>query len=208
MDEVIDEVTTVDEDDGQLVSALAAAPLTELLARVAAPSPAPGAGPAAAWTAALAASLLEMVLANELRREPGNAPGAQRRRDRARALRRQVLVLADTDVAAYRAVLEVRRERDVPGHAARLHEALSAAADPPLAIAEIAAEIAQMACAAARRVRGGVRGEAIAAVALGESAVAASAALVELNLGGDVDDPRLARVRTLSADAAAERART
>jgi formiminotetrahydrofolate cyclodeaminase len=197
----------LDEDYDGPVSALAAAPLTELLARDASPSPAPGAGPAAAWTAALAAALLEMVIANEQRREPGNAPGVQRRRNRALALRRQVLVLADTDVAAYRAVLEVRREGDVPGHAARLHEALSAAADPPLEIAEIAAEVARMAAEAARRVRGGVRGEAIAAVALGESAVAASAALVELNLGGDVGDPRLARVRTLAAEAAAERAR-
>jgi methenyltetrahydrofolate cyclohydrolase len=197
----------LDDGDDELASTLAAAPLTELLARVATPSPAPGAGPAAAWTAALAAALLEMVIANELRREPGNAPGAQRRCDRALALRRRVLLLADTDVAAYRTVLEVRREGDVAGHAARLHEALSAAADPPLAIAEIAAEIARMASEAARRVRGGVRGEAIAAVALGEAAVAASAALVELNLGGNIADPRLARIRALAAEAAGERAR-
>src|ERR1700722_8946197 len=91
---VIDDAVESDDDVDGPVSALAGAPLTELLARVASPSPAPGAGPAAAGPAALAAALLEMVIANELRREPGNAPGVQRRCNRALALRRQVLLLA------------------------------------------------------------------------------------------------------------------
>jgi formiminotetrahydrofolate cyclodeaminase len=148
-----------------------------------------------------------MAVATELRREPGDAPAARRRRDRAAALRAHALTLADTDVAAYRAVLDVRRERDLPGHAARLAEALSAAADPPVAIAEAAAEVARLAADAAGRARGGVRGEAIAAAVLGEASAAACVALVELNLGGSPDDSRLERVRALARGAGAERAR-
>ena len=155
----------------------------------------------------MAAALLEMTVGTELRREPGDAPAARRKRDRAAALRAQALALADTDVAAYRAVLDVRREGDLPGHAARLAQALSAAADPPVAIAETAAEVTRLAVGAARRARGGVRGEAIAAVLLGEASAAACVSLVELNLGGAPDDPRLERVRALAIAARDDRAR-
>jgi formiminotetrahydrofolate cyclodeaminase len=195
-----------ESNGGVTIGGLAERPLAELLERVAATAPAPGAGPAAAWTCALAAALLEMVVATELRREPGDAPAARRRRDRAAALRARALALADTDVSAYRAVLEVRRERDLPGHAARMAEALSAAADPPLAIAEAAAEVTRLAADAGRRARGGVRGEAMAAAVLGEAAAAACVGLVELNLGGAPDDSRLERVRALARAAGADRA--
>jgi formiminotetrahydrofolate cyclodeaminase len=145
-----------------------------------------------------------MVVATEVRREPGDAPAARRRRDRAAALRSRALELADTDVAAYRAVVDVRRERDLPGHADRLADALSAASDPPVAIAETAVEVTRLAAGAARRAHGGVRGEAIAAAVLGDAAAAACVALVELNLGGDPGDPRLERVRSLARGAGVE----
>jgi formiminotetrahydrofolate cyclodeaminase len=190
-----------------MTEVMAESSLSELLARLAGTAPAPGAGSAAAWTCALAAALLEMVLATEVRREPCDAPGARRRRDHAADLRARALVLADTDVAAYRAVLDVRREGDLPGHAARLQDALSAASDPPLAIPEAAAEVARLAADGARRLRGGIRGEAIAAAALAEGAASACVALVELNLAGRPDDPRLERVRTLAREAAASRVR-
>jgi formiminotetrahydrofolate cyclodeaminase len=193
---------------GVAMAGQAELPLRELLDRVAATAPAPGAGSAAAWTCALAAALLEMVLATELRREPGDAPAARRRRDRAAALRARALTLADTDVSAYRAVLDVRRERDLPGHAARLADALSAAADPPLAIAEAAAEVTRLAADAGLRARGGVRGEAMAAAVVGEAAAATCVALVELNLGGRPDDERIKRVRALARAAAEDRAHT
>lgn len=190
-----------------MTGSLAGASLDDLLGRLAATAPTPGAGPAAAVACALAAALAEMVIATEIRREPGDAPAGRRRRDRAAELRSLALDLADTDVGAYRAVLDVRREGDLPGHARRLHEALSAAADPPLAIAEAAAEVVALAVDAARRARGGVRGEAIAAAVLGEAAAAACVALVELNLGGAPADPRLERIRALARAAAKERAR-
>jgi len=174
---------------------------------VAATDPSPGAGPAAAWTAALAAALLEMVSAIELRGEPADPAAAERRRDRAAALRRHALALADRDAAAYHAVLAVRRERDRPGYAERLREALAAAADPPLEIAEAAAEVARLAVAAAACARGGVRGEALTAGLLADAAAAACVPMVELNLGAARDDPRLARVRSLARQARQDRDR-
>lgn len=135
------------------------------------------------------------------------APGAAERRDRAAVLRERSLTLADEDVTAYRAVLDVRRERARPDYRERFREALAAAADPPLAIAKTAAELARLAADAAAHARGGVRGEALAAAVLAEGAVAACVPLVELNLGGAPADPRLERVRALAAGARADRAR-
>lgn len=169
-------------------------PLSTLLDGLASTAPAPGAGAAAAWTAAIAAALVEMVSAIECRRE-GASPQAVGRRDRAGELRPLVLALAQEDVAAYAAVLAARGDRG------RWREALAAAADPPLRIASAAAELCELAADAVANARGGVRGEALAAVALASAAVSASVPLVELNLGGAPDDPRLAAARELRARA-------
>ncbi|MEA2228985.1 MAG: hypothetical protein QOF04_2615 [Solirubrobacteraceae bacterium] len=178
--------------------------LAALVGRVASIDPAPGAGPSAAWTCALAAALVEMVSAVALRKEPVDAAAAERRRDRAASLRAQALELADRDVAAYTAVLAVLRRRDEPGHGTRLRAALSDAADPPLAIVEIAAEVTRLAADAAAEARGGVRGEAMTAAILAEAAVRAGIPLVDLNLAGAREDPRRRRVRELAQAAGAD----
>ena len=167
-------------------------PLPSLLEGLASVAPAPGAGAAAAWTGAMAAALVEMVSAIECRRDDPS-PQAAARRDRAGELRPLVLALADEDVAAYGAVLAAR------GDQARFREALAAAADPPLRIARYGAELWELAVAAAANARGGVRGEALAAVALAGAAVAAAVPLVELNLAGAPADPRLSEARELRA---------
>jgi methenyltetrahydrofolate cyclohydrolase len=172
--------------------------LGALVERVASSDPAPGAGPSAAWTCALAAALVEMVSAVALRKDPPDAAVAERRRDRAAALRASALDLADEDVTAYTAVLGVLARRAEPGHGARLRAALSAAADPPLAIVEIAAELTGLAADAAAEARGGVRGEALTAAILAEAVVRAGLPLVDLNLASAPDDPRRARVRQLA----------
>jgi formiminotetrahydrofolate cyclodeaminase len=181
--------------------------LAEVMQRVASAEPTPGAGPSLAWTCALAAGLVEMVSAVSLRRQPADPGVIERRRDRAEALRETALSLADTDAAAYRSVLAIQRRRDEAGHAARLRDALRAAADPLLAIAEAAAEVTRLAADAAADARGGVRGEALTAATLGAAVVRAGAPLVELNLAGVSQDPRLARVRHLGELAEADRAR-
>jgi formiminotetrahydrofolate cyclodeaminase len=186
------------------VTGLSDSSLAALVGRVASIDPAPGAGPSAAWTCALAAALVEMVSAVALRKEPVDAAAAERRRDRAASLRAQALELADRDVAAYTAVLAVLRRRDEPGHGTRLRVALSDAADPPLAIVEIAAEVTRLAADAAAEARGGVRGEAMTAAILAEAAVRAGIPLVDLNLAGAREDPRRRRVRELAQAAGAD----
>jgi hypothetical protein len=104
------------------------------------------------------------------------------------------LRLAEEDAAAYRAAMDSPR--------GRRREAFAAAASPPLAIAEAAAEMRALARASADEVDGPVRGEAETAVLVAAAATRAAARLVELNLGATPDDPRLARAREL-ADAAA-----
>ena len=180
-------------------------PLAEVVQRVASVDPTPGAGPSLAWTCALAAGLVEMVSAVSLRKQPQDPNAIEERRDRAAGLREVALSLADTDAAAYRIVLAAQRRRREPGHAQRLRDALLAAADPLVAIVEAAGEVTGLACGRrrprgrARRShnRGGPR----------RSVVHAGVPLVELNLAGARDDPRLARVRQLRDEAGSDRER-
>ena len=181
--------------------------LADVLARVAARDPTPGAGPVAAWTCGMAAALVEMVSAVELGQDPEDPSVAERRRDRAAELRHRALELAEEDMAAYREVGAVLRRRDEPGHGARLREALSAAADPPMAVAEVAAEITALAADAAGRIRGGAKGEAISAAVMGETAVRLTVPVLDLNLASTPDDPRFARLGELRAAAEADLAR-
>lgn len=183
------------------MSSLSDSSLAELAERVASTDPAPGAGPSAAWACSLAAALVEMVSGVALGKDPADPAAVERRRDRAAVLRAGALALADEDVAAYSGVIALQRRRDEPGHGDRLREALSRAADPPLRIVEIAAEVTRLAADAAAQARGGVRGEAMTAAVLGEAVVRAGIPLVDLNLGHARDDPRRARVRELAAGA-------
>jgi formiminotetrahydrofolate cyclodeaminase len=181
--------------------------LAALLERVASSDPAPGAGPTAAWTCALAAALVEMVSAVALRKQPQAAGAVEARRRRAAELRATALALAERDIAAYRDVLDVARRRGEAGHAQRLRDALGAAADPPIAIVEAAAEVTRLAADAAGEARGGIRGEAITAAVLAEAVARAAVSIAELNLAGVPEDPRLGRVRALAQAARADRDR-
>ena len=166
--------------------------LEDTLERLASESPAPGAGATAAWCCALAAALVEMVARVVLARGEESTE-FERRRDRAAELRADALRLADKDAAAYRAAMEAPRERR--------RQAFFAAADPPLAIAEAAAETRELAAASADDVDGAVSGEAETAVLVASAATRAAAQLVELNLTATPDDPRLARARELAVTA-------
>ncbi len=177
--------------------------MTELLEHVGSSEPVPGAGPVAAWTCALAASLVEMVCAVMIRRE-ADADGARAARSaRANAIRVSALALAERDTDAYRVVLAARKQ----GGAQLLHSALGAAADPPLAIAQAAVDLVELAADAFADARGGVRGEAATAAILAEGVARAAAAIVDFNLAGAPEDPRRARARELVGAARAGRRR-
>jgi formiminotetrahydrofolate cyclodeaminase len=181
------------------MAALRERPLGELLDEVASAGGGPSAGACAAWACALACALVELVA--EVTAGRADRPDAHPRmgdlRAAARRLRDEALALGERDVAAYAAVLDAERRGDADATRA----ALSAAADVPLALAEDAAEAAELAAQAAAAGVPAVRGDAIAAARLGAAAAAAAAELVAVNLASR-PDPRIPRARAAAARAA------
>lgn len=190
--------------------ALADRPFAELLDDVAAERPAPGAGSSTALTAALAAALLEMASAFTLARAEYSAihDRCQHARERAAALRADVVALADRDLDSYAPVLDaLRLPADDPDRAHRLRAALAEAAVVPLAIARSAGEVAELAAELGRDGNRHLLGESITATLLAEAACRAAVALVELDLAAaPADDPGLVEARRLAEVAAGARA--
>lgn len=154
---------------------------------MAARTPAPGGGSAAAWALALAAALVEMAAAFS-------------DREVAADLRAQALTLADRELSAYGPVLEASRlPKDDPARSERLGAALSAAADSPLEIARLAAEVEGLARDLAARGNRTLEGDANTAAELAGAARRAAARLVEINLSARPDDPRLGEAKRLRA---------
>ncbi len=164
-------------------------PFNALLTALAERSAAPGAGCGAAWSGALAASLLEMVALYA---------GDQSTAARARVLRAALLDGGEAELHAYEPVLAAMRlPADEPSRERRLHEALSGASEAPIAIARAAAEVAGLARDVWARSGVQLRGDAEGAVLLAEAAMRSAARLVEINLTGRAEDPRLAELRQL-----------
>lgn len=147
--------------------------LEPLLAELSAPTPSPGAGSAAGWTAALAAGLAEMSAG--LTRTASAGVLAQR----AAHLRAQALELAARDRTSFAVVIEARRAGDDD------RDALVTAAEVPVELAGLGAELAELAGSLAATGNPALEGDATAAVLLAEAATRAAARLVELNLAND-----------------------
>jgi formiminotetrahydrofolate cyclodeaminase len=175
--------------------------LASFLEDVAAATPAPGGGSSAAVALALGASLLEMSASLA-----GDAVSASR----AATLRAEALELAERELTSYAPVLEAMRlPREDPSRPGRVQEALLEASRTPLAIAERAAEAAELGATVARACSESVRGDARTGTVLAEAACAAAAGLVEVNLAGrsavaELERARAARERASSARADAE----
>jgi formiminotetrahydrofolate cyclodeaminase len=167
-------------------------PLGRFLEMLAACDPAPSAGAAAAIAVAMAAALAGMVA----RISRSKLVEADALVERADAIRDRVAPLGGADARAYARVLAARREGGD-----RQREALSGAADVPLAIAEMGAEIVALAVRLAREGEVELRGEALTSLWLAEAGVRSAARLVEINLEGN-DDARLERARAASTRAA------
>jgi formiminotetrahydrofolate cyclodeaminase len=178
------------------VPGLGAQTLAEFLDAVAEATPAPGGGTSAACTAALAAALVEMAA-----RLAGESDAAER----SRRLRTQALAIAEQELSSYEPVLEAMRlPRDDPTRAPRLESALIDASATPLAIAQAAAEVAELGVAVARQSSREVSGDAVTGTLLAEAAAAAAAGLVEVNLerqpgAAALGSARAARVRAWRA---------
>src|SRR5919107_44819 len=128
--------------------------LSDLLDAVAAQQPAPGGGSSSAWSGAFGAALVEMA-ANFTLARPKYAGVHHRmadvRRD-AKALRRELLELGQRDAQdGYEPVLAAMRLPEKhPERERKLDEARSDASDVPLAVAEAAARVAELAAETAR----------------------------------------------------------
>jgi methenyltetrahydrofolate cyclohydrolase len=167
-------------------------PLGEFLDRVASDSPAPGGGSVAAIAVALAAGLAGMAA----RLSTGHLADAPELADQADVSRRRVAPLARADAESYGRVLDAYRNPE--DRTARVREALSGAADVPLAVAETGSEVAAIASRLAEEGNPNLRGDALAAVLLADAGVRAAATLVGINLSSaNVDDDRLGRANSL-----------
>jgi formiminotetrahydrofolate cyclodeaminase len=118
--------------------------------------------------------------------------------ERARELRVRALELAEEELTAYAPVLEaVRLPKDDPTRAEKLDVALSNAADTPLEIARVAAEVAALASDLAARGNRTLEGDANTGAELARAACRAAARLAEINLSARPDDPRAAEAKQL-----------
>ena len=179
-------------------------PVRGFLDQLAARTPTPGGGGAAAVTGAMAAGLVAMAARFSARQLPEAGDLASR----ADELRRRVADLADLDAQAYTAVLEALR---LPREAGQRREALLGAALVPLEIAEIGAEVAQLAARVAEAGNPNLRGDAVTGAVLAAASARSAACLVDINVDLGGLDPELSRraaraVRTATdADASAGR---
>jgi formiminotetrahydrofolate cyclodeaminase len=178
----------------------------ELLDAAGAADPTPGGGSIAAVTAACAAGLVTMAARNSTDWEGAGGVAAQ-----AATLRRRLEELAPANDEAYERALAALHRPKEPDSGSRdlaLGESLERAAAIPLAIAEVAANVAELAAVAAEEGDPQTRADAAAAAMLALGATRAAAHLVEINLGVREADERRLRANRFAADAAAAGART
>ena len=181
------------------------ASLGDVLGHIASEMPSPAGGSAAAIVVALGAGLTAMCARNSRERWP-EARGATAQ---AEALRSRIEPLAQADAEAYESALAAFRlpellEPEVRN--ATLGVALERAAAIPLAIAEVGADVAQLAADLAENGNPDVRGDAVAGAVLAEAGTRVAAHLVRINLGAAPDDMRVTRATTV-AEGAAQAAR-
>jgi len=157
-------------------------------------------------TAALAAGLVAMAA----RFSTAQLPAAGSIAEQADRLRHRVAGLADEDATAYQAVLDAfALPRGAAGRQERIRDTMHGAATVPLEIAEVAAQVGQLAAGVAADGNPNLRGDAITAAYLAEAAARSAAALVDINvrLGGlPADLSQRAGSAVASAHSAATRA--
>ena len=177
-----------------------------LLDDVASEAPTPGGGAMAALTGALAAGLIEMAARNSPQWDMRGAVTAQ-----AKVLRERLTELGPLNDEVYaHALAALNLPAAVGADAANavLGPSLERAAAFPLAIAEAASNVAELAAVVAEEGDHGVRAAAAAAGMRARGAPRAAPPRVENTRGVPAHDERLLRATRLAADAAAASART
>ena len=177
--------------------------LPALLEELAAPREVPGAGSALAAALASAAAVVQMAA----RLSPGSWSDAAGVAAQAEALRERAVQLIDEDADAYRLALEARAAADAKARPEQRDWALgrvtAAAAEPPLALARLAADLAELCTAAGARVEPRVHADVVAAAALAAAVARGARELVATNLTALAGDARVDEADRLVAAAEA-----
>jgi formiminotetrahydrofolate cyclodeaminase len=178
-------------------------PLPALLDELAAPCEVPGAGSALAVALAAAAAVVQMAA----RLSPESWADAAGVAAQAQALRERAAQLVDEDAEAYRQALQARGAADAPAKPEQrdfaLGRATAAAAEPPLALVRLAADLAELCAAAGARVAPRVHADVAAAAALAAAVARGGRALVATNLTALPGDTRVEEADRLVAAAEA-----
>lgn len=178
----------------------------DLLDSVASEAPTPGGGAIAALAAAAAAGLVEMAARSSHDWGERGSAVAQ-----AKVLRERLSEVAPLNDEVYEQALAALGLPDEVDRSARrelIASSLERAAAFPLAIAEAAANVAELAAVVSEDGDPRVRADATVGAMLALGATRAAAHLVEINLGVLERDERHLRAVRLAADAAAASART
>lgn len=174
-----------------------------LLEELAAPREVPGAGSALAAALAAAAAVVQMAA----RLSPESWADAAGAAAQAEALRERAVQLVDDDAEAYRQALEARAAADATAKPEqrdwRLGQATAAAAEPPLALVRLAADLAELCAAAGERVEPRVHADVAAAAALAAAVARGARELVATNLTALAGDARVEEADRLVAAAEA-----
>jgi len=180
---------------------LADLPVPALLEELAAPRPVPGAGSALAAALATAAAVVQMAA----RLSEESWPGAAGIAAQAESLRERATELIDADADAFRKALEARADPAADPSAERrdfaLGQATAAAAEPPLALARVAVDLAELCRETAARGAPVAHADVAAAAALAAGVARGARELVAVNLTALPGDPRVEEARTLAAAA-------
>lgn len=177
--------------------------LPALLEELAAPREVPGAGSALATALATAAAVVQMAA----RLSPESWADAAGVAAQAEALRERAVQLVDEDAEAYRRALEARAAADEKARPEQrdwaLGQVTAAAAEPPLALARLAADLAELCAAAGARVEPRVHADVAAAGALAAAVARGARELVATNLTALDGDARVEEADRLVAAAEA-----
>jgi methenyltetrahydrofolate cyclohydrolase len=174
-------------------------PVRRLLDRVTSELPTPGSGSIAAVVTALAAGLVETVARGSVDLD-ARGLAAQ-----AKTLRERVEPLAQRDAEAYEQALVALRlpeSLEAEVRSDTIGRSLAYAAEIPLAIALIAADVADAAAVAAECGDASTCADASVAAVLAEGAARGAAHLVEINLTTSAEDERVLRARRAAETAA------
>ena len=175
--------------------------LREFLDEIAGVGRTPGGGSVAAIVTAMAAGLLAKVA----RRSVDTWPDAAGIAAQAESLRARAVPLAQADAEQYEAALRARGPSG-EGQSARqdfaLGQAYAKAAEPPLQIARVASDVAQLALTVAQNGDAALWADAVAAALLAAAAAKAAAELVAVNLTASADDRRVLEAAKVAEEAA------